>query len=96
MSRRGTGRAVKRELGMKIAHQRGKVLGVAVFVMLLLALMAAAYTQSNDKKSAPNCECVYAPTHEYGVIKNGECVPTKCMRSDSARSHPAYRCDPCK
>jgi hypothetical protein len=80
---------------MTIAYHRGKVLAAIGLAMLLVVLMAA-YTQSNNKKLTPSCDCIYAPTHDYGVIKNGQCVPTKCMRDDSARSHPAYRCAPCK
>ncbi len=62
-----------------LVNRNGKKLILAMALFFAVAAAVIVYSQQSPEKS-PDCKCVYPNTKEYGVIKNGKCVVTKCKR----------------
>jgi hypothetical protein len=64
---------------MLMSHN-GKNLKLAMALVLAVITVMIVYPQQLPEEKLPDCKCVYPNTKEYGIIKDGNCVVTKCKR----------------
>jgi hypothetical protein len=63
-----------------LMNHNGTKLTVAMALALTVIAVMIVYPQQLPEEKLPDCKCVYPNTKQYGIIKNGNCIVTKCKR----------------
>ena len=67
-------------------NHKGKRLKLAMTLVIAVITVIIAYPQQPSEEKLPDCKCIYSQTKQYGIIKNGNCVVTKCKRKEPQKA----------